>query len=171
MWSFDIATITALALLASVVWTTNRGAPWVPTPMKKVRKMLEMAEVGPDDLLYDLGCGDGRMIVTAARSHGARAVGVEIHPLRYIWCQILITALGLRGRVKIVFGDMFKQDLSNASVVTCYLLQSTNERLQGKLEQELRPNSRVVSSDFTFPGLYLERKDSNSRIYLYHIGL
>jgi len=127
-----------------------------------------MAQVGPNDLVYDLGCGDGRTIVAAARSFGARAVGIEIDPLRYLWCQVLITILGLRGRIKIVYGDFFTQDLSRADVVTCYLTQGTNERLQEKFMQELQPSARVVSNSFTFPGLKLLRQNSAARIYLYH---
>jgi predicted RNA methylase len=137
--------------------------------MKKVHKMLQMAEVGPGDLVYDLGCGDGRTIVTAARRYGTQAVGIEIDPLRYLWCQGLITVLGLRDRVRVVYGNFYKQDLSDADVVTCYLLQSTNEKLEGKLIQELSPGTRVVSNDFTFPRLRLLRRDSAAEIYLYNL--
>jgi SAM-dependent methyltransferase len=160
-----------VVFVVSVSWTTARGAPWVPTSMKRVHKMLAMAEVGPGDLVYDLGCGDGRMIITAARRYGARAVGIEIDPLRYLWCQTLITTLGLRDRVRVVYGDFFAQDLSDADVVTCYLLQSTNERLQGKLRQELDPGTRVVSNDFTFPRLHLLRQDTRAKLYLYELRL
>jgi predicted RNA methylase len=131
--------------------------------------MLKMAEVGPDDLVYDLGCGDGRMIVTATRRYGSRAVGIEIDPLRYLWCQILITVLGLRGRVRVVYGDFFTQDLGDANVVTCYLLQSTNEELEGKFKQELDPSTRVISKDFVFPGLRLVRQDKEAKLYLYNL--
>jgi hypothetical protein len=160
-----------LALLAvtSILWTNRFGAPWVPTPMGKVHKMLKMAGVGPHDLVYDLGCGDGRMIVTAARRYGARAVGIEIDPLRYLWCQVLITFLGLRDRVRVVYGSFYRQDLSEADVVTCYLLQSTNVKLQGKLEGELDPGTRVVSNSFTFPRLRLLGRDSEAEIYLYDL--
>ncbi len=71
-------------------WTTTMGAPWVPTSMGMVRKMLDSAEVGPEDLVYDLGCGDGRTIFTAVGCYGARVVGIEIDPLRFIWCQLLL---------------------------------------------------------------------------------
>jgi SAM-dependent methyltransferase len=131
--------------------------------------MLEMAEVGPGDLVYDLGCGDGRTIVTAARRYGARAVGIEIDPLRYLWCQMLITTLGLRDRVRVVYGSFYGQDLSDADVVTCYLLQSTNEKLEGKLKQELHPSTRVLSNSFTFPGLHLLRRDAKADLYLYNL--
>ena len=127
-----------------------------------------MAEVGPGDLLYDLGCGDGRTIITAARSHGCRAVGIEIDPLRYLWCQMLITVLGLRGQVTIVFGDIFAQDLSAADVITCYLLPKANKKLEAKFFRELKPNARVVSNDFQFPGLRLTQEDIEAELYLYH---
>jgi predicted RNA methylase len=128
-----------------------------------------MVEVGPGDVVYDLGCGDGRVIVAAARRFGARAVGIEIDPLRYLWSQMLITILGLRGRVQVVYGDFFAQDLSGADVVTCYLMQNTNERLVEKLRRELRPGSRVVSNTFTFPGLRLVRRDDQADVYAYSI--
>ena len=162
--------LLTLGFLISVLWTNRTGAPWVPTPMRKVRKMLEMARVGPGDLVYDLGCGDGRTIISAARRYGARAVGIEIDPLRYLWCQLLVTILGLRGEVRVVYGSFYRQDLSQASVVTCYLLQSTNEKLQGKLMRELRPDTRVVSNSFTFPRLHLLRQDAKAEIYLYSLS-
>ena len=91
-----------------MVWPNATGAPWVPTPMPTVRRMLDLAEVQPGDVVYDLGCGDGRTVVTAARKYGAYAVGVEIDPLRYLWCQILITVLGLRRRASIKYWGMMK---------------------------------------------------------------
>ena len=125
------------------------------------QESLEIVSFIPDKhykRCADLGCGDGRMIITAVRRYGARAVGIEIDPLRYLWCQFLVSVLGLRDRVKIIFGNFFSQDLSDADVITCYLLQDTNEKLEGKLKQELRPGTRVVSHDFTFPGLSKVRR-------------
>ena len=167
LWALALVTLLALVFTVSTLWTQSRGAPWAPTSFGEVHDMLAMAKAGPDDLVYDLGCGDGRTIVIAARSFGCRAVGIEIDPLRYLWCRALITALGLRGRVEVVFGDFFTQDLSNADVVTCYLLQSTNEKLQEKLAQELRPTARVVSNEFTFPAFQLLDQDDEAKIYLY----
>ena len=161
--------IFLIILVISMIWTNSRGAPWVPTPMSMVHKMLQMAEVRPDDLVYDLGCGDGRIIITAARRYGARAVGIELDPLRYLWCQMLITVLGLRDRVRIVQGNFFKQDLSAADVVTCYLLRDTNKKLQGKFKDELSPYTRVVSNYFTFPGLQLVNEDKEEKLYLYSL--
>jgi predicted RNA methylase len=129
--------------------------------------MLTLAEVGPGDLVYDLGCGDGRTVVTAARRYGAQAVGIEIDPLRYLWCQMLITVSGQRDRVQIVHRDFFNQDLRNADVLTCYLLRDTNKRLEGKLKRGSNPGTRVVSNTFTVPGLHRVRRDGEARLYLY----
>lgn len=165
MWLPILLVMFILVFLISVFWTDFVGAPWVPTSMSMVHKMLQLAEVGPEDTVYDLGCGDGRTVVAAARRYGARAVGVEIDPLRYLWCQMLISVLGLRDHVKIVYGNFFKQDLSGADVVTCYLLQNTNDKLREKLKRELRPGARVVSNTFTFPGMQPARKDEDARLY------
>jgi SAM-dependent methyltransferase len=162
----EILVVLTVILLISIVWTNFYGAPWVPTSMKMVHTMLTIAEVGPEDLLYDLGCGDGRVIVTAARRYGARAVGIEIDPLRYFWCRALISILGLNERVTILFGDFFSQDLSRADVVTCFLLQDTNNKLEEKLKRELKPGTRVVSNQFNFPGLQKVRQDEEARLYL-----
>ena len=163
--------IPVLIIAISISWTNLLGAPWVPSRMDVVHKMLAIANVKKGDVIYDLGCGDGRTIVTAARKYGARAVGIEVDPLRYLWCQILITFLGLRERVKVLYGDIFNQDFSEADVVICYLLQSTNNKLESKLKEELKPGTRVVSNSFTFPGLHLVNFDEESKLYCYEIGL
>jgi predicted RNA methylase len=168
MWLPILLVVLIFVFLISAAWTNFVGAPWVPTSMSLVREMLELAEVGPDDTVYDLGCGDGRTVITAARRYGARAVGIEIDPLRYLWCQILVNVFRLRGRVQILFGNFFNQDLSDADVVTCYLLQDTNEKLQEKLNRELRPGARVVSNTFTFPGMNPLRKENDARLYLFN---
>lgn len=164
----ELLVILLLILLASIVWTHFLGAPWLPSSMSMVHKMLKLAEVQPGDIVYDLGCGDGRMIVTAAWRYGARAVGIEVDPLRYLWCQGLVNILGLREQVKIIYGDFFDQDLSKADVVTCYLLQATNNKLEAKLRQELKLGARVVSNQFTFPGGQLVRDDGEARLYVFY---
>jgi ribosomal protein L11 methylase PrmA len=168
MWTLNAFAVLVVILMVSILWTNLRGAPWLPSSMGKVHKMLAMADVGPNDVVYDLGCGDGRTLITAARSYGARAVGIEIDPLRYVWCQLIITLFGLRRQVKIVFGDFFAQDLSEADVVICYLLPKTNRKLEEKFMRELHPSTRVVSNHFVFPGLCLMRSDNDAQLYLYH---
>jgi SAM-dependent methyltransferase len=168
MWSINIVAVLVVILMVSILWTNLRGAPWLPTTMDKVHKMLVMAGAGPGDVVYDLGCGDGRALVAAVRTYGARAVGIEIDPLRYLWCQLLITALGLRRQVKIIYGDIFNQDLSDADVIFSYLLPKTNKKLESKFMRELHPTARIVSNDFLFPGLRLLRYDDDAELYLYH---
>jgi SAM-dependent methyltransferase len=161
--------LLAVGLGLSVIWPRLRGAPWLPMRMRAVHKLLTLAEVGPNDVVYDLGCGDGRVIIAAARRFGARAVGIEIHPLRVLWCRALIAALGLRDRVRVIRGDFFTQDLSDASVVVCYLLPRTNHKLEGKFFRELDPGTRVASKRFTFPDLHLVRRDERDKLYLYDL--
>jgi SAM-dependent methyltransferase len=169
--SYVISGVFFLIMLAlmSLIWTSTRGAPWVPTHREIVDRMLRMAGVKPGETVYDLGCGDGRVLVAAARRFGARAVGVELDLGRYLWSLLVVTATGLLGRVRVIRGDLFKVDLSPADVVFCYLLQETNERLKDKLRKELRPGARIVSNTFHFSGLPLARMDDELKLYLYRI--
>lgn len=161
--------ITGIIFCLLYAWSHIKGAPWLPTRMKKVREMLTLVNIQPNEILYDLGCGDGRIIITAARKFKAKAVGIEINVLFYIWCQLLITILGLRRQVKVKYGNFFKSDLSNADVVICYLLQETNDKLEEKLIQELKPTSRVASNSFKFHRLSIIKEDSDKKIYIYRL--
>ena len=99
--------IVLVIILLSIQWPSLTGAPWWPTPQNKVQRMLEMAKVQTDEVVYDLGCGDGRVLLTAARRFKARAVGIEIDPLRFLLVQILITIFGLRKRVTVKLSNFF----------------------------------------------------------------
>ncbi|UCD73024.1 MAG: class I SAM-dependent methyltransferase [Candidatus Bathyarchaeota archaeon] len=146
------------------------GAPWFPTSMGTVRRMLLMAGVKPGDVVYDLGSGDGRIIVTAAKEFGARSVGIEVNPLWVWWTRLRIGVLGLRDHVEVIRGNFFREHLGEADVVTLYLLQGTNDRLRRKLEKELKPGARVVTHVYTFKGWRPLTVDNESEIYLYKIG-
>ncbi|MFX1557464.1 MAG: class I SAM-dependent methyltransferase, partial [Promethearchaeota archaeon] len=168
-----IARIIALGIIITGVivgfflsWSLIKGAPWFPTRMKKVRKMLTLAEIQPGEIVYDLGCGDGRFTIIAARKYGAKAVGIEINLLLYLCCQFLITILHLRSRVKIVYGNLFKHDLSDADIVVCYLLQTTNDKLEEKLIKELKPTARIISNSFIFHKLRIVNEDIDNGIYV-----
>lgn len=154
-----------LLIVLSLYWTRIVGGPWVPSSMQVIYRMLDMAEVHPDDVVYDLGCGDGRVLVAAAKRYHARAVGIEIDPIRYLWCQILISVLGLRKQVRIIFGNLFNTDLSEADVVVCYLMPDALSKLESKLKTELEPGSRIVSNKFSFPTLEMVKKDGNAILY------
>lgn len=155
-----------LLIVISLYWTRIVGGPWVPSSMQVIHRMLEMAEVDPEDVVYDLGCGDGRVLLAAAMRYHARAVGIEIDPLRYLWCQFLITVLGQRKRIRIIFGNLFTKDLSEADVVICYLMPDALAKLEKKLKKELRSGTRVVSNRFTFPTLDTVQEDGDAMLYL-----
>ncbi len=125
-----------------------RDVPFVPTPAKVVERMLEIAKVGPNDVVYDLGSGDGRIVIVAARKHGARGVGIDIDPERIRQARANARSAGVSSRVEFREGDLFKADLSGATVVTLYLLSSVNLQLRPKLLSELRPGTRIVSHAF-----------------------
>jgi SAM-dependent methyltransferase len=125
---------------------------YVPTPQPVVDKMLELARVTKDDLVYDLGCGDGRIVVTAAKRYGARAVGFDVDPARVKEARANVKKNKLEHLVTIEQKDIFTLDLTPASVVTLYLLPKLNDRLVPQLEK-LAPGSRVVSHDFSITGI------------------
>lgn len=160
------AVVLAIGAL-SMMWSEVVGSGWQPTSMKIVRTMLEMAEVGPADVVYDLGSGDGRIVVEAARRRQARAVGIEADPLRVLWSRLVIALLDLRNRVRIVWGNFFHQSISEATVVTLFLTQRTNQRLKIKLQQELKPGTRVVSHVWTFDGWLPSKVDTEAQVYMY----
>jgi ribosomal protein L11 methylase PrmA len=110
--------------------------------------MLTLARVTPADVVYDLGSGDGRILITAAKVHGARGVGYDIDPERVREATENAVKAGVDKRVRFVLGDLFEADLKEATVVTLYLLQSLNIKLRPKLFAELRPGTRIVSHDF-----------------------
>lgn len=151
--------------------------PYVPSPPNVVRKMLEVAKVGPEDVVYDLGCGDGRIVITAVKEFNARkAIGIDINDERIQEATKNVKENGLDGRVVIKKGNFFEEDLSEATVVTMFLLTNVNEMLRPKLEKELKPGTRVVSHEFEIRGwtpkevVKVEDGNMNHIVYLYVIG-
>ena len=137
--------------------TLIRQVPYVPTPQDIVDKMLALANITSDDVVYDLGSGDGRIVITAVQKYGAHAVGVEINPDLYRQSSDRIKELGLDDRAHIICEDMFNVSVHRATVVVLYLLTSFNEKLRPKLERELRPGARIVCHDFHVPGWDAEK--------------
>jgi SAM-dependent methyltransferase len=122
--------------------------PYVPTPEQVVAEMLRVAGVGKRDVLYDLGSGDGRIVVTAAKRFGTRGTGIDIDPLRVQESNENARAAGVSNRVRFIQGDIFDADIRPATVVTLYLLPAVNMKLRPKLLRELRPGTRVVSHNY-----------------------
>jgi predicted RNA methylase len=127
-------------------------APYVPSPPQVVRQMLILAQLKPREVFFDLGAGDGRAVVMAAKDFGARAVGVELREDLVKKALSTVYESGLQDRVTIVNGDMFGVDLTSADVVFLYLTTSANEKVKPKLETELKPGVRVVSHDYEIVG-------------------
>jgi SAM-dependent methyltransferase len=148
--------------------------PFVPTPLDVAQKMLEVAKVQPDDVVYDLGSGDGRIVILAAQKFGAHAVGVELNSDLYEESSERIRKLGLQDRAQILHENMFEVNVRHATVVTLYLLTAVNERLRPMLERQLRSGTRIVSHDFQVPGWqpeqivdYVSKNGVPSKIILY----
>lgn len=216
--------VLVVIIAASIVLPAFVGGAWSPTRTRVVRKMLTLAAVQPGDLVIDLGAGDGRFIIHAAKAFGARAVGVEIDPLRWALCRVRIfvfnatrklrvlkrSAIGRstianstisesaidrsassesaldepdfakskssssqvhpEGEAKVVFGNFFEMDLSQARVVTFYLSQAAADRLKEKFEHELQPSARVVSYRRPIPGWHPTQHDREDDVYLYVVA-
>jgi len=124
-------------------------APYVPTPQPVVDRMLELAGVTSKDLVYDLGCGDGRIVITAAKKYGARGVGVDINPERIREANENARSAGVEKLVTFIEQDALKVDVSQATVVTRYLLSSSNLKLRPILTRQLKPGARIVSHAFS----------------------
>lgn len=132
--------------------SSERVAPFVATPLPVVAQMLKLAQVGRNDVVYDLGSGDGRIVIIAAQKFGARAVGIELDEKLFNESAAHVAALGLEQRVTIIHANMFETDLRPATVVTLFLWEEVNARLRPLLERELRPGARVVSHKYEIPG-------------------
>ena len=127
-------------------------APYVPSPQEIIDRMLEIAQVGQGDTVIDVGCGDGRILITAVQKFRAKAVGIEIDPKIAAQASETILKLGLQNKARVVRADVFDADLSPADVVTLYLTTSFNEKLRPKFDKSLRPGTRVVSHDYGIRG-------------------
>jgi protein-L-isoaspartate O-methyltransferase len=150
-------------------------APGVWSPIAVCERMLELAHVKPGETVFDLGSGDGRVLIIAAQKFGAKAVGVEISENLVKRSKERIEAEGLSHRITVIHGDLMTVDISAADVVTIYLLRDSNELLRPKLEASLKPGARVVSHDYEIRGwkpVAVEKTQANNRpraIYLYEI--
>jgi hypothetical protein len=165
--------ILAVVFIGYVVWkywALLIGAGYDPTPMEKVYKMLDLAEVGAADIVYDLGSGDGRIVIAAAKRYGARAHGIEADPIRFLfsWCMVLLS--GQKERICVHFGNFHKKHIADATVVTLFLYRSANEKLKHKFETELEPGTRIVSYVWQFEGWDTAVCLPEDRIYLYVKG-
>jgi precorrin-6B methylase 2 len=179
-----LASLVAITLFGGCVNLPRRSADtpperayaglWVPSPPEVIAAMLELAAVSPPDVVYDLGSGEGEIVIEAARRYGVRAVGVELDHERVENAAKNAAAAGVTDRVTFVEGDLFEIDIGEATVVTLYLFPALMERLLPKLLRELRPGTRIVAHDFRLPDWPPERTvdvrlDRIRRVYLWTV--
>ena len=143
------------------------GAGYQPTPPEVARRMIEFGDVQRDDHVLDLGAGTGALLFLAARSKGATVTGVEAEPLRYLFLKIRKALSSVGGQVSLVWGDLFAQDLSEATVLVMFLWPGAMARLKVKFESELTEGVRVVSYWHPLPGVQPDRVDEKLKVYLY----
>jgi tRNA1(Val) A37 N6-methylase TrmN6 len=142
--------VGALLAGAAVAQQPEKLAPYYPTPEKIVEEMLKFGEIKAGEKMFDLGSGDGRIVIMAARKFRADATGVEFDDDLWRQSSERIKSLGLESHARIVHGDLMKQDYSSADVLTVYLLPGSNDKLRPLLEKQLRKGARIVAHDFEF---------------------
>ena len=172
MTSYWLIGFGLVFLLISGLWIivpALYGVPWVPTRERRIRKALQLAELQPGETLYDLGAGDGRVLVMAAKEFGARAVGIEIGSVQCVLGWLRIWFSGSRHKARIRCGDFYKADVQAADVAFVYLTSTQTARLAKKLEQELHPGARVVSIAADFPDWQPNLVDRELLIFVYQI--
>jgi precorrin-6B methylase 2 len=161
--------LCVIVFVVWIAWSGVVGAPWLPTPKKRVRSMLEFAGVNSGDILYDLGSGDGRIIVMAAKEFGAKSIGIEVDPLRLMWSRLSIRRHNLSQKVHVVRANFFKVSVEEATVVTLYQGHEINKKIRDKLASELKTGTRVVSYRFILDGWTPVKTNEDESIYLYII--
>ena len=147
------------------------AAPWVPLRKKDVRRMLRLAEVKPGEQVYDLGAGDGRILIIAAKEFGANSTGFEMSVLPYFVAYTKIKLLGLKSRIKLKYCDFYRQNLSQADVICTFLSSKAMEKLKTKIAREAKPGCRIVSYAFSIKGWQPKKTDKpdqkTATVYVY----
>lgn len=169
MWIILSIVIAFILYVIWKYWALILGAGYDPTPMKTVRKMLQLAEVGKDDTVYDLGCGDGRIILVAAREFGAKAIGIEADLLRFLYTRLRVFFSEERDKIEVIFGNFMNKDISDATCVTVFLFTKGNDLLLPKFREELAPGTRVISYLWRFKDWVPVKTDPLEELYLYKI--
>ena len=163
----DWLLIPVVILLLLLVRLIRQQAVFIPLPINTVKKILRTAQIKQDDILYDLGAGDGRVLITASIEYGIRAIGIEKNKLLAWIIKMRIKRNRLTSKSKVVNGDLFKQDLSNASIIVVYLTQKMNDILQPKLKKELKQGTTVISAAHIFKGWKEYEKIKTGHFYTY----
>lgn len=165
---FFFLLLFSLALACTALVHIFFFIPYVPTKKAIAQKMIAAAEIKPQEMVYDLGCGDGRLLFMSEKS-GANAVGFEIAPLVYF--AALIKKLIIKSKAEIRFQSLFNADISKADVIFCYLFPNVMPRLVEKIKKECKAGTRIISNTFQMPGMELHKilEDTQPKIYVYRL--
>jgi len=153
------------ALVAWFFWTELKGAGWQPAPHRTIESAFKLARVGKDDIFYDLGAGDGRVIIAAAKA-GARAVGIELDPMRYLICKLRSASIK---NARAIFGNICNIPLNDATVVFVYLRDWSTERLKEKFMRELQSGTRIITYHWPIENWKPIAQDKENDVYVYEI--
>lgn len=141
-----------LLIVGPTIYAMMAGAPFVPTPMRQVERMLSAVPLKKGMTLYDLGSGDGRLVYRASKDYGVRAIGYEFSPFVWLW-SVFLKIVKWRSKAELRFGNFWKKDLSDADVIVCYLLPGTMEKMHKQLFPRLKPGTLIISHAFSIPDL------------------
>ncbi len=162
-----VSVFVALVAASAVVHLIFR-IPYVPSKRSSVHEMVKAAELKPCETVFDLGCGDGRLLIAAEKQTGVRAIGFEIAPLMFL--MALIKKSLAHSKIQINFKNFFSTDLSEADVIFCYLFPEAMEKLLEKIKNECKPGTRIISNTFKIQSMMPTRTmDTNPKIYVYRI--
>lgn len=151
--------------LLPTIW----GAPFIPSNLGSIKKMLQLIEIQPNQTLIDLGAGDGRIIILASLLHHVKCIGIEIDPIRYMFINLLISILGLQKKCSVKLGNLYNYDLSKADVVTMFLLPSAIDGIKSNLISQLNSKTKVVSFKFEISDWTPILADNKNEFFIYEI--
>lgn len=163
----ELVLLLIIPLLIALRSLLTQSGLFIPLPMGTVRKILKLDKIRKNDILYDLGCGDGRIIISAAKEYGIKSVGIEKNSFLAWFCKNRIRKNKLEDKIKVIKGDIFNQNLSKATIVVMYLTQKLNDKLKSKFERELKKGTRVISASHVFKGWKESKKIKTGHFYTY----
>ncbi|MBI5037180.1 MAG: SAM-dependent methyltransferase [Candidatus Kerfeldbacteria bacterium] len=161
-----------ILIFGTAAYAGLKAAPWLPVLKRDIKRVVDLAELTESDVAYDLGSGDGRILIALAHNYSCTVVGYEVSFLPYLISRLKILLLGLWRQVEIRFADFFNRDLGQATVVFCFLTPKAMEKLAPKFQKELRPGTRIISYSFAIPGwtpIAINRPEKRIPIFIYRV--